>query len=79
MCTPNHLRDPKTRSMMVIGNLSLAVALLMWNFARPATTKTHGWVAGLAGLLLGLSIGLNLFTVRRARRCVENSDLPSTQ
>jgi hypothetical protein len=67
MCVPYSLRDPKARRLMVIGNLSLVAALLFWQFARPSGATAREWSDGLCGLLAGLSIGINLWAVRR--RC----------
>jgi hypothetical protein len=71
MCVPNHLRDPRTRWMMILGNFSLVVALLLWTFARPCA-GTHSWpiqpwIDGVSGLLFGISIGANLSAIRCAR------------
>jgi hypothetical protein len=42
MCTPIWQRDSKTRRMMIIGNLSLVVGLLLWNFVTPRTAMSSG-------------------------------------
>lgn len=58
--------------MIVIGNFSLAAAVLSLNFTRhyaAAHPPAAAWLDGLSGLLFGISIGANLFAVRRARRC----------
>jgi hypothetical protein len=55
--------------MMVIGNFSLVAAIVFWQFVRPAHGPWREWVDGLSGLLFGISIGVNLFALRRARRC----------
>ncbi len=73
MCVPNRLRDPKTRAMMVLGNLSLVVALLLWSFVRPNVPASHAltahaWLDPLAGLFFGISIGSNLMAIRHGRR-----------
>ncbi|MGA9061551.1 MAG: hypothetical protein WB341_07785 [Terracidiphilus sp.] len=69
MCVPNRLRDPKTRSMMVIGNFSLVAAILCWHFLRPSGVAAQAWFDGFDGLLFGISIGANLTAIYRARRC----------
>ena len=74
MCLPYHLRDPKTRFLMVIGNLSLVAAILMLKFFRPSTGAAQEWTDGLSGLLFGISIGINLMAIRSGRRL--QSDQP---
>ena len=70
MCIPIRHRDPRTRAMMVIGNFSLAAAVVVLNLTRHAGSAPHAWLDEISGLLLGLSIGCNLVATRRARRCV---------
>jgi len=60
--------DPRTRRLMVAGNLALALALVLWNFTRHFSAR-YPWFDGVYGFFLGISIGINLFTVLRARRC----------
>jgi len=72
MCVPSHLRDKRTRWMMVLGNFSLAAAVLSLNLTRHyAAAHPHASASldGITGLFFGLSIGVNLFVVARARRC----------
>ncbi len=70
MCFQNRQLDPKGRRLFVIGNLSLAVGLLLWNFVSlPGSVDRH-WLHGLCGVLFGISISINLFGLRR-RRCGE--------
>lgn len=49
-------------------NLALVAGLLLWTFARQAG---HGrpWLDAAIGLLMGVSIGMNLMLVVKARRC----------
>ncbi|MGO8757505.1 MAG: hypothetical protein ACLQG3_05210 [Terracidiphilus sp.] len=68
MCVPIHQRDPKTRRMMVIANLSLVAAVLLLGFMRHHAGE-HPWIDGFTGLFFGMSIGVNLFGIRRACRC----------
>ena len=74
MCVPIWQRDPRTRFMMVLGNLSLVAAFLIWNFARFSTAAPHSvawraWMDGLSGLFFGIAIGANLAALLRQRRC----------
>jgi hypothetical protein len=67
MCGVREL-DPRRRVLRVMGNLSLAAGLIWWNFARPAGPYKN-WLDAACGLLMGISIGANLFALRGARRC----------
>jgi hypothetical protein len=69
MRTSSRRFDPKSRRLMIVGNLSLAAALILWNFTRHGTGLPHAALDGLYGLLMGISIGANLTALRRARRC----------
>lgn len=60
--------DPKTRIMMAGANLSLFTGLMLWLFVHPAS---HGLTVALHfvyGLLLGVSIALNLHAIRRRKQ-----------
>lgn len=67
MCVPIRRRDPRTRAMMAIGNFSLAAGVLAWNFTRHTGNAPHAWLDGITGLFFGLSIGINLWVIRRGR------------
>jgi hypothetical protein len=54
---------------MVMGNVSLVVGLLLWNFVHPSNSAERNWLHGVCGVMLGASIGINLFALRLARRC----------
>ena len=74
MCIPNRQLDPKTRRMRVIGNVCLVAGLLLWNCDQWHWLQVSGqiernWFQALVGLLMGVSIGVNLFGLRFARRC----------
>jgi flagellar biosynthesis protein FliR len=72
MCSSFRQLDPKTRRLMVSGNLSLALAIMLLNFSQHASQRSALWAAwcdGLCGFLFGISIGINLLAVMAARRC----------
>jgi hypothetical protein len=78
MCIPNRQLDPKARRIRVIGNVCLVAGLLLWNFDQWHWLQVSGqiernWLHGVCGLLLGVSIGINLFGLRCGRRCGEKS------
>lgn len=54
--------------MRFIGNFSLVLAILVWIILRPSGGPARDWMDGLAGLLIGISIGANLYASRCARR-----------
>ena len=60
-------RNPK--NMMSLGMLCLATGLLLHLLVRPSSQIGRDWSEGLAGLLVGISIVINLMAVRiRARQ-----------
>jgi hypothetical protein len=73
MCIPYGQLDPKSRRILGIGNFSLPAGLLLWIF-RSYIPVEQDWLHGVCGLLLGLSIGINLMMMRRQRRCGWNGD-----
>jgi hypothetical protein len=59
------------RTIMAMGQLALVAALVGQRFVHPHTDFWRGFVEGLCGTLLGVSIVLNLrglMLVRRQRR-----------
>jgi hypothetical protein len=70
MRIPSRRLDPKARRSMVLGNLCLVIGLLLWNF-RSHFQVQRIWLDGVCGLLLGISIVVNLSAVRSSRRCRE--------
>jgi hypothetical protein len=60
-----HRFDSKSRSVMRLGMLLLAVALVAQRFIHPAAGFPEDAADAIRGVLLGLSIGLNLWVVRR--------------
>ena len=63
MYTPN-----KTRRLAAIANGCLVLGLMLFVFAHPAAQWLLDLVHGTAGLLLGISIGLNLNAVNCRKR-----------
>lgn len=60
--------DPKSRRLVAIANFSLVLGLLPWVF-REYIHFNHNGVDAFCGFFIGLSITLNLFCLRAARRC----------
>jgi hypothetical protein len=55
-----------------VGMASLAISLFLLSCLHPATATGKKWIDGIAGLFMGLSIGLNLgsfILIRRLRAC----------
>jgi hypothetical protein len=65
MCIRNRT---KAAGLIPIGMMFLVVGILWPNFFRPTTQLWKNWSAGLRGLMLGVSIGVNLIAVWRAGR-----------
>jgi hypothetical protein len=60
--------DPKHRRLLQLANFSLVLGLTPWVF-REYIHFNHNWVDAFCGFFIGLSIALNLFCLRAARRC----------
>lgn len=60
--------DPKHRRLLQLANLFLALGLMPWIF-REYITFNHDWLDACCGFFFGLSITINLFCLRAARRC----------
>lgn len=58
----------KTRHMVAVANGCLSAGLMLFLFAHPAAQLLLDLVHGTAGLLLGISIGLNLHAVLCRKR-----------
>ncbi len=54
---------------MGIGNFALAAGLALPYVLHPASVTHKDWMDGVKGLLLGVSIGLNLMLLWSRRRC----------
>jgi hypothetical protein len=61
--------DPKTRRLVALANLSMAVGLVLFTFVHPSSQMAKNWTQGVSGFLLGLSITINLFALRFRRPC----------
>ena len=67
MCIAIGKRRRKERILLVIANLALCAGIAFqyrFHFAH-----AEDWLDGVRGLLLGISIGINLMLLRRGRRC----------
>jgi hypothetical protein len=68
MLSLNRRFDPKSRRLLAIANFSLVLGLLPWVF-REYIHFNHNWVDAFCGFFIGLSITVNLFCLRAAKRC----------
>jgi hypothetical protein len=68
MSAPFRRLDTKARRMLVAGNLSLALAVMLCNF-KPQLSAGHDWYDGVYGFFFGVSIGLNLLGIAWEKRC----------
>ncbi len=69
MCIPIRERSKKDRVLFGIANLALCMGIVLPYFAHSQGQIGRDWVHGVAGMLLGISISINLFGLRFARRC----------
>ena len=60
--------DPKHRRLFELANVSLVLGLTPWIF-REYLPVNHNWLDAFCGFFLGLSVTINLFCLRAARRC----------
>lgn len=60
--------DPKSRRLFQLANTSLVLGLLPWVF-RDSIHFNHLWLDAFCGFFLGLSVTINLYCLRAARRC----------
>jgi hypothetical protein len=71
MCLIDRNDRNRARRMTAVGCACLAVALSNHVLAGATTSTTaHAWISGLTGLLLGVSITLNLYAVLLRKRKV---------
>lgn len=73
MCVPIEKGRRRARWMMVVGNFSLVLAFLFWNFAGHGAGPRQPLLHAFCGLLFGISIGANLSGIRLAKRCRASS------
>ena len=66
MLLRNRLHDP--RALISAGMLCLATGILAQRFIHPPSDFWQGFVAGLSGVLIGLSIVFNLRGMMLRRR-----------
>ena len=60
--------DSKSRRFMAVGSLCLDIGLLLHLFIHPSGQTAKDWLDGVSGLLIGISIGTNLFGLVQVRR-----------
>lgn len=68
MCVPLRQRDPKLKYLMVLANLCLVAGIGALNFTHVAGKPHQNSVDAFCGLLMGVSIGINLVCLRMSRR-----------
>jgi hypothetical protein len=68
MLLKHRLHNPE--ALIAVGQLSLVVGILTQRFVHPPTDLWQGFVAGLSGVLIGLSIVCNVrgLVLHRQRR-----------
>ncbi len=69
MCIPLRERSRKDRVLFGIANIALCIGIVLPYLVKAASETERNWVHGVTGMLLGISIGINLFGLRFARRC----------
>ncbi|HEV2487005.1 MAG TPA: hypothetical protein VGT08_15865 [Terracidiphilus sp.] len=69
MCLAARNLTPKSRRFLAIGNLCLAVGLLMSVFDKDVVLHHAAIYDGLRGLLIGLSLAFNFGALRMGANC----------
>jgi hypothetical protein len=69
MCIPVWKRSLKDRTLMAVANLALCIGLVLPYVVHPAGQRSADWLDGIRGLLIGMSIGMNLLIIRLGKRC----------
>ncbi len=73
MCLADEQLKQRGRWLRVLAGVSLVAGLLLWNFARSAGKPSAPWIDATVGLLMGISLSMNLMLLVRARRCRQNA------
>lgn len=63
--------DPKSRRLFQLANIAFVLGAVPWVF-RDSIPVNRLWIDPFCGFFLGLSITINLYCLRAARRCREN-------
>jgi hypothetical protein len=61
--------DPRTRRLIAVGSLCLALGLILLNLLHPASQIERNWLHGIGGFFVGFSIAVNLSALLIVRRC----------
>lgn len=67
MCIPIHQRRLRERVLFAVANLALAAGIGLPYLIHAASTSKADWLDASRGLLIGLSISMNLLLVRQMR------------
>jgi hypothetical protein len=71
MCIPIQERSKKERVLFGIANLALSLGLALPYVVHASGAVSKDWMDGARGLLIGVSIPLNLMLAWSRRRCRE--------
>jgi hypothetical protein len=79
MCLNHRQLDPQSRRRIVVANLSLILAILLWNSERWNWVHTSSqfqknWLDAITGFLFGLYITINLIILRRRGGCGQSQN-----
>jgi hypothetical protein len=69
MCILVGKQSWKGRSLRAVANIALCIGLVLPYFIHPAGQRSADWLDGIRGLLIGMSLAMNLFIIRFGRRC----------
>lgn len=69
MCFPIHQRSRRDRGLLAVANISLFLGIALPYALHFNGAVERSWIEAVRGLLIGLSIGINLLVIRFGRRC----------
>ncbi len=68
MCLQIHQRDARTRALLVLANFTLGAGIALPYLIHATTMPNLDWLDASRGLLIGISLGMNLLLLGRIRR-----------
>ena len=77
MCIANEQLGRRGKWLLAAANAALAAGLILGSVARPMIESPRRmWFDAAIGMLMGVSIGMNLMTIRKKRRgCLSSPQL----
>jgi hypothetical protein len=68
MCIPIHERSRRDRILLSLAAFALAAGTGLPHLIHSSSALNEDWIDALRGLLMGVSIGMNLMLIAKKRR-----------